>query len=384
MVQIFRFSLNSIKKPARSHMRGNIFLDSLRLNVKGGHGGNGLPRYGGVGGQGGCIYCVAKEGATLRNVVQRYAQKRINASNGEDSSKHRLLGRRGVDEEVVVPVGVQIYDDHGQLLGDLNDSDASCIVAGGGMGGCSGTSFLGKPGEHKVINLDLKLIGDVGLVGFPNAGKSTLLKAISNAKPKIGSYPFTTIRPQIGTVQYADLRSITIADLPGLIEGAHANFGMGHKFLKHVERTRLLLFIVDILGFRLSPKHERRDFLQNIYALNKELELYDKTLVDKPSVLLINKMDLPEAKDIFNSNKPFIKDLSLKLNECPENIKPEKLLKFEAIIPISAKNSVRINHVKEKVRLVLDDLAAKEQVTDATVLRERLANEIGERGPRVI
>uniref|UniRef100_A0A1A9WKB5 OBG-type G domain-containing protein n=1 Tax=Glossina brevipalpis TaxID=37001 RepID=A0A1A9WKB5_9MUSC len=385
MVQIFKFLLNSMKKPSRrAHIRGNVFLDSLRLTVKGGHGGNGLPKYGGVGGQGGCVYCVAKEDVTLKNLATRYRDKRANASNGEDSGKHRLLGRRGVDEELLVPVGVQIYDDRGQLLGDLNDSDATCIIAGGGMGGCSGTNFLGKPGENRTVHFDLKLIADVGLVGFPNAGKSTFLKAISNAKPKIGAYPFTTIRPQIGTVHYSDLRTVTIADLPGLIEGAHANFGLGHKFLKHVERTRLLLFIVDILGFRLSPKHERRNFLQNIYALNKELELYDKTLLDKPSILLINKMDLPEAKDIFNSNKPFIKDLELKLNECPENIKPEKVLKFEALIPISAKDSTRINDVKQKIRLVLDELAAKEQVTDAMVLKENLSNKIGERGPRII
>ncbi|GBP09604.1 GTP-binding protein 10 homolog [Eumeta japonica] len=226
---------------------------------KGGHGGNGVPKYGGIGGQGGCVYLVAKDGVNLRTVEK---------------------SRRGLDEKIEVPVGVQIYDESGKLIADLNEPDSSCIAAGGGIGGCSGTNFLGKKGEHKVINLDLKLIADVGLVGFPNAGKSTFLKAISNAKPKIASYPFTTIRPQIGTVNYSDLRSITIADLPGLIEGAHANFGMGHKFLKHVERTRLLLFMVDIFGFQLSPQHEKRDCLENIFALNKELELYDPSLLE--------------------------------------------------------------------------------------------------------
>ncbi|XP_067625451.1 GTP-binding protein 10 homolog [Eurosta solidaginis] len=382
MVQLFKCLLKAEKKPIRSHLR-SAFIDSLRLTVRGGHGGNGVPKYGGVGGQGGCVYFVAKEGVSLRNVNQKYKTKRIAASSGEDSSKVRILGRRGVDERIEVPVGVQVIADGGKLLGDLNEHESTCIAAGGGAGGCSGNNFLGQPGDQRNINLDLKLIADVGLVGFPNAGKSTFLKSISNAKPKIAAYPFTTIRPQIGSVQYPDLRQITIADLPGLIEGAHANIGMGHKFLKHVERTRLLLLIVDIFGFRLSVEHTKRNCLENIYALNKELELYDETLLDKPCVLLLNKMDVQGARDILKTIKPTIKNLECGLEKCPEEIRPTKLINFERIIPISARSVKRIDVVKEELRDVLDRLAEEKYVPDALEVREQLRIKVGERGPKI-
>ncbi|KAH8325728.1 hypothetical protein KR067_005919 [Drosophila pandora] len=382
MVQLFKFLLKSTKAPARSHFRPT-FLDTLRLAVRGGHGGNGIPKYGGVGGQGGCVYFVAKEGLTLRKVVQSLKDKRVVASSGEDSSKASIFGRRGVDQRIEVPVGVQVYDERQKLIADLNENDDQCIVAGGGVGGCTGTNFIGRPGENRIVNLDLKLIADVGLVGFPNAGKSTLLKAVSNAKPKIAAYPFTTIRPQIGTIEYKDLRSITVADLPGLIEGAHANFGMGHKFLKHIERTRLMVFMVDIFGFQLSPRHPHRDCLANIYALNRELELYDPSLLEKPSVLLLNKMDKEGAHEILTKVKPIIDDLASGLEQCPEELRPKQVLKFESVVPISAMNSTKVVQVKSQLRRTLIRLAEKQFVVDSEEVKEKLQQRVGVVGPKV-
>lgn len=380
MVKVFSSLLKIAKKPIRAHLRGT-FIDSLRIFVQGGHGGNGVPKYGGIGGQGGCVYFTAKEGITLKGMSRNFLEKRIKASSGEDSSKQRILGRRGMDEKIEVPVGVQVIDEHGKVIGDLNESGATCIAAVGGMGGCTGTGFIGRPGQQRVVNLDLKLIADVGLVGFPNAGKSTLLKAISNAKPKIASYPFTTIRPQIGIVEYPDLRTVSIADLPGLIEGAHSNFGMGHKFLKHIERTRLLLMVVDIFGFQLSPAHKKRNLLENIYALTKELELYDETLLQKPCVLIVNKMDKDGATKEIEKYHPTITDLAKGLAECPEEIRPEKIINFERIIPISAHKSARVNQVKSILREVLDELTARE--LSLVKVREDLSRKLGEQGARV-
>lgn len=184
-------------------------------------------------------------------------------------------------------------------------------------------------------------------------------------------------------MEYADLRSITIADLPGLIEGAHANFGMGHKFLKHIERTRLLLFMVDIFGFQLSPRHAHRDCLSNIYALNKELELYDPELLEKPCVLLINKMDKEGAQELLSNLKPSLTDLNCSLSACPDELRPNRVIKFKHILPISAKNSARINQVKQKLRGTLDELAEEQLVTDSKLLKEQLQQRVGVIGPKI-
>lgn len=166
--------------------------------------------------------------------------------------------------------------------------------------------------------------------------------------------PVTTIQPQLGIVQYEDLRQISVADLPGLIEGAHANFGLGHKFLKHVERTRMLVVMVDIFGFQLSPKHPKRNYLETIFALNKELELYDLSILDKPAILLLNKVDKEDAAQELSRYESVLPKLEEALDQCPLELRPEQIMKFERIITISAKESEKIEYVKGVIREVID------------------------------
>lgn len=346
-----------------------------------------MPKYGGIGGQGGAVFFEAKEDMTLKKLWRKYPNKQIKAGHGEDSIKARILGRRGLDEKVEVPLGVTIVDEvERKVIKELNEEGQRCLGAGGGTGGNSGNQFIGDKGQHRIIKLDLKLIADAGLVGFPNAGKSTLLKAISRANPKIASYPFTTIMPQIGTIEFEDYRQITVADLPGLIEGAHRNIGMGHTFLKHVERTKVLLLIIDVFGFKLSVNHHHRNCLENVYSLNKELELYDPTLLEKPSILLVNKMDMNGSSEEYMRYEEIFRDLSLGINDCPTEIRPENLLKFDRVIPISAKSKTEIDKVKEGIRSVLDVAAEQKRLEDEVDQRfdEKIERKLREYGPKVV
>lgn len=344
-----------------------------------------MTKYGGIGGQGGAVYLKTKEKCSLREIWKKNPTKIIEAGNGEDSSKVRLVGRRGADREIEVPTGVTVIDEEtNKIIGELNKEDETCLVAYGGNGGCTGNSFIGEKGKARSIMLDLKIIADISLVGFPNAGKSTFLKSVSNAKPKIASYAFTTIMPQIGVLEYPDYRQITVADLPGLIENAHRNIGMGHQFLKHIERTRLLMLIVDINGFQLSQKHARRNCLENVYSLNKELELYDPTLLEKPSILLVNKMDLDGSIDTFIENEEYFNDLSLAVDQISEDIRPENLLKFEKVMPISAKKYQEVEKVKEEIRQVIDDLDRRNSENMDAKVNEKLQRKLMEHGPKMV
>merc|ERR1712150_105794 len=206
------------------------------------------------------------------------SKQRVKAKQGEDAHRSKLIGHVGYDNILKVPEGVSVrVDEKGsqKILGNLDKTGDEVTVAIGGTGGGPSNSWLGQRGQSQHIRLDLRLIADLGLVGFPNAGKSTLLKAISKARPKIASYPFTTIKPNLGHIEYEDEREISMADLPGLIEGAHINVGLGHRFLKHVERTLCNVFVIDIQGFQLNPSSAKRSALETLVLLNKELEMYN-------------------------------------------------------------------------------------------------------------
>ena len=348
---LFSSCIHHVKKKSR-------FIDTLRIIAVGGTGGNGYPRYGGVGGKGGDVYVQAVE--RLKDLTQlqnKYPDKRFTAGNGEDSKKYQLMGAAGRNCMVPVPVGVQVRTDSGRVLGEVDKVGDTVLVAVGGRGGLPNNQYNGMRGQAQSLKLDMKLIADIGFVGYPNAGKSTLLKAISRASPKIANYPFTTISPNIAVVEYPDFREIKCADLPGLIEGAHANFGLGHQFLKHVERTELLLFIIDVNGFQLGPNAPHRSPIETLVYLSKELELYDEMLLEKPAMLCITKVD---SADENKKYKAFTEDYEkLKIGNL-ENIKidadslPDNVIQFDDIIPISSKTAFIIPFLRERMRELID------------------------------
>lgn len=347
-----------LKKLKTEKRKSTVFYDSLRIFTKGGTGGHGLPKRGGIGGKGGDIVAVGHETVTLQKISALNPSRRFVAEPGADSKFFCLNGIPGKNTIIPVPLGVSIVTELGHKIGDINRAGEKLVIAKGGTGGNSSNGFSAEKGQSHNVMLDLKLIADVGFVGFPNAGKSTLLKGLSRASPKIASYPFTTVRPNVGVMEFSDYRQISLADLPGLVEGAHANIGMGHKFLKHVERTKLLLFIVDIHGFQLGPNYPLRSCMETIVLLNKELELYNDELTEKPAVLALNKSDLPGSYQIIKEVEKTVSDQSLYekyLMSLPAELVPENVLLFDKIIPISAKTDpISVNTLKTVIREAID------------------------------
>ncbi|XP_077124409.1 GTP-binding protein 10 isoform X3 [Ranitomeya variabilis] len=336
------------------------FIDNLRILVKGGAGGMGLPRLGGEGGKGGDVWVVAKDGVTMKHIKSKFPQKRFVGGVGVNSSVRSLKGTSGADCQVEVPVGIAITTDTGTKIGDLDRDGDKLRVARGGLGGGYRTEFLPAKGQKKVIRLDMKLIADVGLVGFPNAGKSSLLSSLSHAKPQIADYPFTTVQPELGKIMYPDFKQISVADLPGLIEGAHRNRGRGHKFLKHVERTKQLLFVVDVSGFQLSVKSPFRTAFETVQLLTLELELYKEDLLDKPALLAVNKMDLPEADDKLRELVKQLENPQDYLHTLPEELVPDCQINFKEIIPISVATNQGISELTRCIRRSIDEHAELE------------------------
>jgi len=291
------------------------FVDEATIRVKAGNGGNGCLSFrrekyvarggpdGGDGGDGGDVYLVASD--ATNTLADFSVARKYSAGNGEPGAGRNKTGKSGEDRDVVVPCGTIVFDvDTGETIGDLVEDGQRLRVAAGGRGGMGNTRFKsstnraprkttpGTPGEARHLRLELKLIADVGLVGLPNAGKSTLIRAMSAARPKVADYPFTTLHPNLGVVSVGPLQSFVMADIPGLIEGAASGTGLGIRFLRHVQRTRFLLHLVDI-----APVDETADPAQDFKAVEAELANFSPELADKPRWLVINKTDLLPPED---------------------------------------------------------------------------------------
>ena len=301
-------------------------IDEANIEVIAGNGGNGVASFrreknkpdggpdGGDGGKGGSVYGQADD--NLNTLIDyRYTKKHL-AKQGGSGSGSDCYGKGGDDITLKLPVGTMIYDaESGELLHDLSENGQRVLLAQGGDGGLGNIHFksstnrtprqrtLGTEGERFGLRLELKVLADVGLLGMPNAGKSTLITAVSNAKPKVADYPFTTLHPNLGVVRTAAERSFVIADIPGLIEGAADGAGLGHRFLKHLARTRVLLHLVDLAPFYegVDPVHEAR-------AIVEELRKYDPELYDKPRWLVLNKLDMLDAEARAERVAQFVKD----------------------------------------------------------------------------
>ncbi len=337
-----------------------MFVDEVVFKVKSGDGGNGVVSFrrekyeamggpdGGDGGHGGDVILKVDEGLnTLADFQYKNFYKAEKGTHGRGKNQR---GKDGKDLYLKVPPGTLIYnDDTDELLADLKEDGKEHIIAEGGEGGRGNAKFKkstrkapkfseeGEKGKIYKIRLELQLLADVGLVGYPNVGKSTLISKVSAAKPEIDSYHFTTIKPNLGVVSYSEYKSYVMADIPGLIEGAHEGIGLGDEFLKHLERTRLLIHIIDVSGL------EGRDPIQDFENINKELKEYDTELSKLPQVVALNKIDLKEARD----NLPKVKE---ELNK-----------RGYEVFPISAVTGEGIDALKYHVGQELEKLPEKEK-----------------------
>ena len=321
-----------------------MFIDTAEIFIKAGNGGNGsvafrrekyIPKggpWGGNGGKGGDV--IIQVDTNLHTLLDFRYNKKYIAENGKNGAKALKDGKSGAELVIKVPKGTLIIEkESGKAIADLDEDDSKIIIAKGGKGGKGNSNFAtstnqtprfaesGRIGEELNIKLQLKLIADVGLVGFPNAGKSTLISKVSAAKPKIADYPFTTLKPNLGIVQYRDFNSFTIADIPGIIEGAHLGKGLGHEFLKHIERTELLLVMIDATSENIKKDYE---------VLLKELHNYSKYLAKKEKIIGISKIDLLPSDEV--------KKLKIKL----EKMFKEEVILFSAVSGLNIQQLVDI------------------------------------------
>jgi GTPase len=310
-----------------------VFVDQVDIHVAAGDGGKGclsfrrekyVPRGGpdgGDGGAGGSVYIVATP--RKNTLVDFRFHPEFEARSGQHGQGSNRTGQEGDDLEIEVPIGTLVYErsqeGEAHLLADLAVDGQRVLIAKGGRGGLGNAKFAtstnraprktqpGEPGEEKSLRLELKLLADVGLVGFPNAGKSTLIARVSAARPKIADYPFTTLTPNLGVVSMGDDRSFVVADVPGLIEGAHAGHGLGHQFLRHIERTKVLIHLVDVSGA------SGRDPVQDFETINEELRLFDRGLAAKPQLVAANKIDALDDPERLAALERRVKKAKLRL-----------------------------------------------------------------------
>ena len=372
-----------------------MFCDETMITVKAGKGGDGAIAFrrekfvakggpeGGDGGRGGSVILIANENINTLSDIN--SKKLYKASHGENGSKKNMAGKYGENLYLKVPVGTVIWDESKEkIIVDLSKHGQEFIIAKGGKGGLGNQHFVssihqaptfaesGEPGEEKIITLELKLVADLGLVGMPSVGKSTLISVVSNARPKIAAYEFTTLIPNLGVVNMtrfggAHSDAFVVADIPGLIEGAHAGKGLGIQFLKHVSRTSVLLHMIDPL---------REDPIGNFFKIQKELELFDKKLVKKPLIISINKIDSVSEKDlekIEDELKKRLKKKTLKVYRISavtgEGLKE---LLFEALKQIRSyklKESKKATKQKEKLSLEVPILKPHEELVKFKIVK---------------
>ncbi|MCM3273931.1 GTPase ObgE [Paenibacillus elgii] len=349
-----------------------MFVDKAKIYVKGGDGGDGLVAFrrekyvpeggpaGGDGGDGGDVIFRVDEG--LRTLVDFRYQKHFKAQRGEKGRNKSQHGANADDMVVRVPPGTVVIDDDTQeIIADLTRHGQQVIVAKGGRGGRGNTRFAtpnnpapeiaenGEEGVERWVVLELKVMADVGLVGFPSVGKSTLLSVVSGAKPKIGAYHFTTLTPNLGVVDVGDGRSFVMADLPGLIEGAHEGVGLGHEFLRHVERTRIIVHVVDMAAT------EGRDPFEDWVKINDELKLYNAKLEERPQIVAANKMDMPDAEEQLAEFKRRLAEIGKEMD----------------IYPISALSRTGVQELLYKVADKLETIPEMPMVEELVELSER-------------
>jgi GTP-binding protein len=304
-----------------------MFIDQVEIYVKSGKGGDGVvhfrrekyvPRGGPDGGDGGRGGNVVLEVKSTLNTLSAFRQKeRFIAQDGRNGAKQNMTGKSADDLVILVPPGTVVYEaETGELLGDLTNPGQRLTVCKGGRGGRGNSHFAtsryqtprtaekGEPGEDRQLKLELKLIADIGIIGVPNAGKSTLLSVLTNAQPKIASYPFTTLEPNLGVAKVDEYTNVVLADIPGLIEGASQGAGLGHDFLRHIQRTRVLIHLLDGLS---------DDPIADFSQINSELALFDPHLAEKPQIVALNKIDQPEVQAEFSKLKKEMKKRGFQL-----------------------------------------------------------------------